>query len=197
MIKRLTFSKWGLCLIALTLGLMSQNVRADQVVSFKGLPDSIPDYMEIQQSANTPEGAAGLFILGMLKQEVSPTMARAFMSLSLSSEQLVPGPNGYKGKQPDTTMNDHLKRLANDPDIARSYVTGSTPQNKYTPPPGDLTFYLTRNRLSVVSPTEVRVYVATSGAGTARPIYMKQESDGIWRVAECSSLFVGIYLPAP
>ncbi len=179
-----------------TIFALSAPAAADQVISFTDIPDTIPAYQELQQSANTPEGAAALFIVGMLKQESSPNMARAFMTLSLSNDQLVDGPNGYQGRQPDTTMNDHLKRLANDPAIARSYITGATPQNRYTLPAGDMTMYFTRNRLSEVTPDEIRVYVATSGAGTARPVYMKREGDGIWRVAECSSLFVGIYAPA-
>jgi len=180
----------------LSLILTNQAVQADQVISFKSIPTDIIEYQELQQTVNTPEGAAGLFIMAMLAQETSPHVSRAFMTLSLGQGQLVDGPNGYKGRQPDTTMSDHIKRLQNDPAIARSYVTGATPQNGYTLSEGDLTLYFTRNRLSVVTPDEIRVYVATSGAGTPRPVYMKRESDGIWRVAECSSLFVGIYAPA-
>ena len=134
--------------------------------------------------------------MAMLAHEQSPYVARAFMAISLGQGQLVDGPNGYKGHQPDAAMEDHIKRLQDDPAIARSYITGATPKNGYTIGAGDLTMYFTRNKLSVVTPDEIRVYVATSGAGTPRPIYMKRESDGVWRVAECSSLFVGIYAPS-
>ena len=180
----------------LGLILTNQIAQADQVISFKNIPSEITEYQELQQTVNTPEGAAGLFVMAMLAHEQSPIVARALMSLSLAQGQLVAGPNGYKGRQPDPAMNDHIKRLQDDPDIARSYITGATPQNGYTLGDGDLTMYFTRNKLSVVTPDEIRVYIATSGAGTPRPIYLKRESDGIWRVAECSSLFVGIYAPA-
>ena len=190
---RLVMTVFGTCL---GLILTSPMAQADQVISFKSIPTDIVEYQELQQTVNTPEGAAGLFIMAMLAQEQSPHVSRAFMTLSLGQGQLVDGPNGYQGRQPDSAMSDHIKRLQNDPDIARSYVTGATPQNGYTLVDGDLTLYFTRNKLSVVTPNEIRVYVATSGAGTPRPVYMKRESDGIWRVAECSSLFVGIYAPS-
>ncbi len=170
--------------------------RADETLSLSGLPADIEEYLEIQQTMNTPEGAAGVLVLAMLANEQQPALARALFSVSLAQPQLVSGPNGYNGKQPDSTMRDHIDRLSRDPNIARSYILGATPQNGYAPPEGDLKMYMSRNRLSQISEDEVRVYVQTSGAGTPRPLVLKREADGIWRVLECSSLFVGIYRPS-
>ena len=115
---------------------------------------------------------------------------------AITDDNLIIASDGTKSLMPH--MKDHLyKRLVLDPNIARSYVEGATPQNGYTVPEGQgYTFRFSRNRLSQVSETEVRVFVATSGQSSPRPVSMKRQPDGIWKAEESSSLFVGVYLPA-
>lgn len=160
------------------------------------LPPTLQDFQHLQKGAVTPERGATLLILAMLVFEDDPNVAEKMVIEAITDDNLEITASGTKSLMPH--MKDHLyKRLALDPNIARSYVEGATPQNGYALPQGvGYTFRFSRNRLSQVSDTEVRVFVATGGQGTPRPVSMKLQPDGIWKAEEASSLFVGVYLPA-
>lgn len=160
------------------------------------LPPTLQDFEHLQKGAVTPERGATLLILAMLAFEEYPAEAEKMVIAAITDNNLLISESGTKSLM--LHMKEHLhKRLAQDPNIARSYVEGATPQNGYTVPEGQgYTFHFSRNRLSQVSETEVRVFVATSGQSSPRPVFMKRQPDGIWKAEESSSLFVGIYLPA-
>lgn len=160
------------------------------------LPPTLQDFKHLQKGAVTPERGATLLILAMLVFEDYPAEAEKMVIAAITDNNLNITADGVKSLMPH--MKDHLyKRLALDPNIARSYVEGATPQNGYALPEGQgYTFRFSRNRLSQVSKTEVRVFVATSGQSSPRPVSMRRQPDGIWKVEEASSLFVGVYLPA-
>ncbi len=163
---------------------------ADEQHHFDALPQSVEAFSALQNTANTPEIGAALFVVAMLVVEQDEVLGEQLMVQSLTDANLT-------GDQLDTSMRDHLKRLERDPDIARSYVSGAKPDNGYRAPDEvGFTFKFSRNRYSVRSEIEVRVFVATSGAGTPRPVSLMRDSTGIWKVEEASSLFVGIYRPS-
>lgn len=160
------------------------------------LPPTLQDFEHLQKGAVTPERGATLLILAMLVFEDNPKEAEKMVIAAITDNNLNITEGGSKSLMP--YMKDHLhKRLAKDPNIARSYVEGATPQNGYALPVGQgYTFRFSRNRLSQVSDTQVRVFVATSGQSSPRPVFMKLQPNGIWKAEEVSSLFVGVYLPA-
>lgn len=160
------------------------------------LPPTLQDFEHLQKGAVTPERGATLLILAMLVFEDYPDEAEKMVIAAITDNNLNITDDGTRSLMPH--MKDHLhKRLAQDPNIARSYVEGATPQNRYALPQGQgYTFRFSRNRLSQVSDTEVRVFVATSGQSSPRPVSMRLQPDGIWKAEEASSLFVGVYLPA-
>ncbi len=160
------------------------------------LPPTLQDFQHLQKGATTPERGVTMLILAMLVFEDYPAEAEKMVIEAITDDNLLIAADGTKSLMP--YMKDHLyKRLKLDPNIARSYVEGATPQNGYALPQGaGYTFRFSRNRLSQVSDTEVRVFVATSGQGTPRPVFMKLQSDGVWKAEEASSLFVGVYLAA-
>lgn len=174
---------------------VSQSATPESVVELGLLPPTLQDFLHLQEGAVTPERGVALFVLAMLVHEDFPAVAEEMVIAATTDNNLVTKSDGTKVLLP--YMRDHLGRIAKDPAIARSYVEGATPQNGYTIPPGaGYKFHFSRNRLSEVSETEVRVYIKTSGAGTPRPVFLKKEKNGIWKVEEMGSLFVGIYLPA-
>jgi hypothetical protein len=72
-------------------------------------------------------------------------------------------------------------------------VQGATPENGYQLPnlPYHLSF--TRNPYSGKDESGlVKVFIACSGASTARPISLKRGTDGLWRGWEWSTLLVGV-----
>lgn len=160
------------------------------------LPPTLQDFVHLQKGATTPERGVALLVVAMLVFEDTPAAAEEMVVAAITDNNLLITADGTKTLMPH--MKDHLhKRLVLDPNIARSYVEGATPQNGYTLPEGQgYTFRFSRNRLSQVSEDEVRVFIATSGQSSPRPVFMKRQPDGIWKAEESSSLFVGVYLPA-
>lgn len=168
----------------------------EESVNLGSLPATLEDFEHLQAGAVTPERGVAMLILAMLVFEDYPQEAEKMVIHAITDNNLVVSAGGTKSLMPH--MKDHLyKRLELDPNIARSYVEGAAPQNGYSLPEGKgYTFHFSRNRLSVVSETEVRVFVATSGQESSRPVFMKLQPNGIWKAEESSSLFVGVYLPA-
>lgn len=175
---------------------MARAQASEDRVHLGFLPPTLQDFQHLQKGAVTPERGATLMILAMLVFEDYPAEAEKMVIEAITDDNLLIAADGTKSLMPH--MKDHLyKRLKLDPNIARSYVEGATPQNGYALPVGQgYTFRFSRNRLSQVSDTEVRVFVATSGQGTPRPISMKLQPSGVWKAEEGSSLFVGVYLAA-
>jgi uncharacterized protein DUF6935 len=181
--------------IGSSLALAQATQEPEAVVELGLLPPTLQDFQHLQEGAVTPERAATLFIMAMLVHEDFPDIAKEMIIAATTQNNLVTLSDGSMDLLP--YMKDHLKRLGKDPAIARSYVTGATPQNDYQIPSGaGYAFKFSRNRLSEVSKTQVRVFVETSGAGTPRPVTLQKQQDGTWRAEEVGSLFVGIYLPA-
>lgn len=177
-------------------GSMASAQTPEDRVHLGFLPPTLQDFAHLQKGAVTPERGATMLILAMLVFEDYPAEAEKMVIEAITDDNLLVTAGGTKSLMPH--MKDHLyKRLKLDPNIARSYVEGATPQNGYELPVGaGYTFRFSRNRLSQVSDTEVRVFVATSGQGTSRPVSMKLQPSGVWKVEEASSLFVGVYLAA-
>ena len=53
-----------------------------------------------------------------------------------------------------------------------------------------------RNRYTEQSNGAMRIFIKCNGAASPRPITLKQNDKGIWKVSEFSSLFVGVAKPA-
>lgn len=167
-----------------------------QIASFTALPGTLQEYQSAQAELNSPEGAASLFVLAMAAYENDANLSLSFMGAALTTDNVVSSTDGSGNKLPNPNFMYYVDRqLKVDPNIARSYFRGSDPAQGYLIPQGALEIALSRNRLSVVSDKQVRIYVTTSGAGTPRPITLVKESDGMWRVNDAGSLFVGVYAP--
>lgn len=187
----------AMTLAAMSLGSVTAFADATEDRVHLGLlPPTLQDFEYLQKGATTPERGATMLVLAMLVFEDYPDEAEKMVVAAITDNNLVVASDGTKSLMPH--MKDHLhKRLVLDPNIARSYVEGATPQNGYTMPEGQgYTFRFSRNRLSQVSDTEVRVFIATSGQSSPRPVFMKKQDNGLWKAEESSSLFVGVYLPA-
>lgn len=83
--------------------------------------------------------------------------------------------------------------------IWRSYVKGTSPANKYEVADVnsfEIDTYYQPNEEPTEDSTSVRMFIRSSGADSARPIKLKKDTRGQWRVNEYSSLCVGIRKPA-
>ncbi len=193
----MVFLRWMLRSIVLAAVLTAplHPANADEVLTFQGLPTSIDDFSALQSAHNSPEGAAAMVVLAMLTFEQDAALGRALLAQCLIPTRVASAPAAPGGLKPNSDTEFYIDQFTRDPNIARSYILGTSPQNGYALPE-ILSIALSRNRLSVVSPSEVRVFVDTSGQPHPRPVYAVKGNDGQWRVDDFTSLSVGVFKPS-
>ena len=84
--------------------------------------------------------------------------------------------------------------------IARSYVAGTSPHTGYFLPLDTtnsiVVIFRPQDKLvGSIESGEYKVFIWSTGADTARPIQLKRNAKGLWKVNEFSSLTVGIQAP--
>jgi hypothetical protein len=184
----------------LVLVLLSTPAWGQDVVTVEipGVPPTLEAYVAMRNEvATTPEGGAALFVAAMETYVRDPDLGMRFFTAILVNDGslLRDDPDGYGGKAPGNSSTYLIRRLDDAPWITRSYWLGTSPGNGYTPPAGPLVLRASRNRFSEISDDEVKIFVACSGADSPRPIRLKRNNRGVWKVAEFSSLVVGIRPP--
>ena len=162
-------------------------------VSFGTLPASPGAFDAVWNgTAKDPEGAAACFVLAALLLERNPALGEQCM-LRVAS------PDGYniRNGKPGNSFKELVRRMKEQPWIARSYVQGATPANGYAvSPPYRIVF-----DGSAGSPrgrpggNKAKVFVVCAGADSARPVTVSAEAEG-YRIYEASSISVGIRPPA-
>ncbi len=143
-----------------------------------------------------PSGAAVLFITGLMKYAENPAVGGPMLISMLTNDgsQMVSSsaPGSYRGFTFSRDNKYLLDRLAPMAYVPNTYVAGTQQANGYALPSGPYVFEFQPNPRSVISETEVRIYVKCTGGVMPRPIRLKLNSEGIWKVSEFSSLVVGI-----
>ncbi|MDV6237720.1 hypothetical protein CH379_018990 [Leptospira ellisii] len=118
--------------------------------------------------------------------------------LVVDSSHLNEDSKGYKGFSLSRNLVDLIKRqIEQHPYLIGSYLPGSSASNGYIPGPPPYSFTLSSNRFSGSTESgERKLFIPSSGADTERPVTLKRNPKGIWKVKEFSSLLVGIKKPA-
>jgi hypothetical protein len=125
-------------------------------------------------------------------------LGKQCLTIAVDRELLQEGPNGYQGMQLGIVkMRLIMGQLRAMPHIPRSYVNGATPENGYRLPDPPYTFDISTNPYSGDPESgTLKLYVASSGAASPRPITVQRNNRGIWKAAEWSSILVGVQPPA-
>lgn len=163
---------------------------------------TVGDLRAIRDSiAQTPEGGALVFIIALINYASAENhQAGVKMAiLSMWEENIVESNaagnlNGYVLHRSDAERLNRANMA-----IAASYVAGTAPENDYTIP-DPTSIEIGFRAQSEYSGSEAsgtkKVFVWSSGADTARPLTLKRNVNGVWKVAEFSSLVVGVRPPA-
>lgn len=146
--------------------------------------------------AQTPEGGALVFIIALINYASADNQAEGMkmVILSMWEENVVKSeaPGNFNGYILHRSDLDRLNRISEA--TARSYVRGTSPDNSYTIAAGSIEIGFrsqSKHAGSERSGTK-KVFVWSSGADTARPITLKRNTRGLWKVSEFSSLLVGV-----
>lgn len=154
-----------------------------------------------KENASTPQGAVISLIAALdifTKDEVE---GRHALVLILDAYHLTTDTSskGYKGYNVSRSSMDLVSRqITNNPHLIGSYLPGSSTENGYKPSSPPYEFSLTANRFSgETKDRKIKLFIPSSGASSARPVSVKQNSKGAWKVSEFSSILVGVARPAP
>lgn len=172
---------------------------AEKIIEIASLPTTPEKLKELRdQVATTPLGGAAMFVVSMLTYAKDPKLGSQFFAEVIDSKSLEASKadDSYGGFRPSGTDWGLLKQLLKDkPYTASCYVQGTSPEGKYALPSGSIKIRITTNQFSVINDTTIKVFVACSGADTARPITVKLDAAGLWKATEWSSLYVAIRAP--
>ncbi len=169
--------------------------RADDF-SLESLPESLEAFEAVQQQwQESAEGAGAAFVVALCVYVDNETLGVRCLSLAMHDSRQQAGPRGVGGREPMPIHRQSWQRnLLARPYVARSYLVGTTPAGGYSLPEGNLTIRM-RTQPRDMKPDSGKVFVASSGADSDRPLKVKKNEAGVWRVSEWSSLEVGVRAP--
>ncbi|TGL47659.1 hypothetical protein EHQ59_16150 [Leptospira kemamanensis] len=188
----------SLLLVGFTFSLVAQNLTERTPVSFATEPSTIEEFKAIQvTTATTPEGAAAMLVLAMSMYGKNPELGRKAVTLSVLSKnrQKSNKPTAVDGVDLGGSDSYLMGQLDKYKMLPNGYWKGAEPANGYSPSL-PLTVETFTNPYSGDETTgKIKLFVATKGASSFRPVSVEKDADGLWRVKEMSSLFVGM-MPA-
>ena len=176
------------------------NLFTQEFFNIEAVPKTVDDFVKLRDTiATTPEGGAVCFIIAMIKYTEDKNAGMQFFTAILVNDNTLlrkTKEGGYKGMEPGSSAQFLIKQLDYSPWISFSYLLGTSPENCYTVDGPPFTIQLSRNAYSESQNGSIKVFVSCSGADTPRPVTLKPNNNGIWKVSEFSSLVTDIRKPA-
>ena len=169
------------------------SVRIDQ------LPQSVEAFIALQeQVARTPQGGAAMMVVALLLYADDAELGGRCLAAAVDRDRLFEGAGGHDGWQLRGTDWQLIRnQIGGRPHTPRTYIKGATPENGYRLPPPPYELKFSANPYSGdVETGAYKVFVASSGAASARPVTVHRDQAGIWKAHEWSSLLVGVRAPA-
>ncbi len=180
----------------LSFTLFALMMNAQETITIKKIPATIDEYVEMRnQIATTPEGGAAMFLLALKMYIDNPDLAKQCFVTIVDRNSLREG-NVYKGYQLLNGDMDLIKRqMANDKYIPNSYIKGSKPENNYSVKLPYIYVFSSNRYSGDKAAGQFKVFAACSGASSPRPMSLKRNNRGIWKLTNWSSVLVGIAKP--
>ncbi|PKA13213.1 hypothetical protein CH372_05045 [Leptospira meyeri] len=185
-------------LFFLTGQAFAQNLTSRNPVVFSSEPPSIEEFKSLQSSvAATPEGGVAILVLAISLYGKNQELGTKAVTLSVLSKnrQKSTKPSAVDGMVLGNGDQYLLGQLDKYKMLSNGYWKGAEPSNGYT---ASLPFTVetyTNPYSGDESSGKIKLFVATRGASSFRPVTIEKDSDGLWRAKEMSSLFVGM-MPA-
>lgn len=161
------------------------------------LPLNVDEFKAMRDElAVSPEGGAAMFVIALKMFVANPAEGVKCMIMQREMKYLDQnsGPNSYMGYALGNSELSLVKnQIGKQKYIPDSYFAGAIPQNNYTIPENSFELDISTNPYSGNAESgSIKLFIRSSGADTARPVAMTRNDKGLWKVAEYSSLIVGI-----
>jgi len=169
------------------------------VVEIDGLPETVEALVALQEEvAGTPEGGAAVMIAALWLMAEDEERGEQALVAAVDRSRLQAGSGGFEGRRLGKRDLDLIRMQVGGRGYAlRSYVQGTGPENGYRLPERPYRVVCSANPYSGdLDAGQFKVFVASSGADSPRPVTLRRGEDGLWRAAEWSSLLLGVREPA-
>jgi hypothetical protein len=185
------------CLISVLCinGLSAQNLTARPEVQIPSVPQSMADFESLQTSlAKSPEGAVSLILLAFHLYGKDTVLGNHALisSVLIKNRQKSNKPTAYKGEDLGNGDRYLVGQLDKYKMLSNGYFKGAEPSNGYLPTMPLTVETFTNPYSGDEASGRIKLFVATRGASSFRPVTVEKESDGNWRVKEFSSICVGM-----
>ena len=174
-------------------------MRSLPSVTIGQLPRTVAAFLALQDEiARTPQGGAAMMVLALLLYAGDVSVGHGCLAVAVDADRLSEGDQGYEGWQLRGRQRQLIRtQIGGQPHIPRSYIQGTSPENGYQLPPLPYELAFTDNPHSgEIASGTYKVFVASSGAASPRPVMLHRDATGIWKACEWSSLLVGVRDPA-
>jgi len=167
-----------------------------RTVTITNEPLSISEFEKLRDElSTTPEGGATIFLLALKIFSKDKILGNQCLVLAADRNSLTEG-NVYKGFN---LMRNDLSRIESQLNqnnkIPDSYIKGGSPENNYSIQLPYIYEYSTNPSSGNEGDGLIKLFVTCYGADTPRPIHLKKNNRGIWKVNNWSSVIVGIKKP--
>ena len=153
-------------------------------VTLNALPATLAEFQALPHT--TPEEVVASFLCALHLYTKNPNDGVAAMNI-------------LRGPRPMTPYDSQFlrDRLRGKEYLTTAYFAGATPENGYQPAKPYVLNVQADPRPQDIEPGYLRVFIATPGADSPRPIKLRQKpSTGEWFLWEYSSPLSGIRIPA-
>ncbi len=183
-------------LMAITIVPVMGQGEGPITVTIESIPGTIEELINLRDRvAVTPEGGSALFIVAMNMYVRDNDLGMKAFTVALDRSQLMESTSGYKGWAPAFKYANLIKsELRQKPYIASSYFQGTSYLNGYALSKGPWKIVMVTNRFSEINENERKYFVKSTGADSPRPIYLRKNNRGIWKVYN-DSLILGVRRP--
>lgn len=146
-----------------------------------------------ESDASDPYDSILYYIIAALNIEKDAKLADAMMTVVVSKRDCIESGSSPSGLKLGKSAKYYIGQFKEDKNIARSYV-GADWQEDYKFDKKNLTMTVTRDQK--VDDTTRKIFIHSGGADSPRPVTVKKNKHGQWKLTSYGSLCVGVRKPA-
>ncbi len=165
-------------------------------LELEAIPNTVEAFRKMRDKvAQTPQGGVLMFIVALNMYAKNNSEGTKALVLAIDKRYLTLNRKSGMYKNHSIRNFFAFNKVRNKPYIARSYITSTSPQNNYAVGEAPYTVKMFTTAHSFYHKGRIRIMVSCSGADSERPITVKQNSKGIWKAYEYSTMILGIKDP--
>lgn len=146
-----------------------------------------------EKDANDPYDSIIYYVIAALNIDKDSKLADAMMTVVVSKRDCMDSSSSPSGLKLGKSSAYYVGQFQEDKNIARSYV-GADWQDDYKFDKNNLTMTVTRDQ--EVDDKTRKIFIYSGGADSPRPVTVKRNKHGQWKLTSYGSLCVGVRKPA-